>query len=781
MMKKIYLFIACIFMLSHVNAQLVRNSSFEDKPNGNAWDISPWTKWTPDGAWIDVVDHDAKSGTYAIQLTGNECSIEQQIAGLKPNTAYVLEGWVKLKDFGQSVRLGLDLSGGSGGGFVLSSSTTYTKLSFKFTTGTGTTAKVYFYKPNIGSWAYGDDFSIREANAPAPNNSTLSFSPDQVSLIRNPGMGWTLYDDAADDVANATTYWARQGANADKYASTFYIRWRWAEMEPEEGKYAWLFNDNFKALVKGARDRKLKLAFRIYTDSQDNWHQSTPKYVFDAGAKSYKTSDGRNNDNPYLDDPVFQEKFTKFIQAFAKEFDDPAVVDYVDGYNFGWWGEGHSERYLNDAWESKTQVWRWVYDLYGSSFKRVIPVVTSNILHSTNYDILRDNAFIKNNYVPRRDGLGSKYITWEEEQLHNRLFPAAMFVGEQCYWGGSQEASPTWKPWEDQGDHTYPAGSTWKTTYQHTYNDAIKFHANYLDLREVAETEGWVKDAPELVQSFMVKGGYRLYPSSVSLPTTIKSGQPFRIGHIWKNIAIGVCPNNNKHWNNKYKVAFALLEPGTGVVKKLIIDPAANPANWIEGSRNEYDLDVTVSDISSGQYVFGAAIINSEDNNNPEIKLALQNPTLLSGWAKIADVTVTEPSEKLNEYRSTGDVDLGSNVNWEVYNGTAWVQSDASNPPSNKATKITILPGHRWSNNVAATVIPKDVQLINQSSLFGTFDPAHPLTNNGSVIFAAADKQIIPGASALNNGTWGNLIIDNPAGVKSIQSGIIWCMLENWI
>ena len=100
----------------------------------------------------------------------------------------------------------------------------------------------------------------------------ISFEPDLNTLIRNPASGWTLYDDANDYVAQANTYWNQQGAAAEKYASIFYWRSRWSELEPEEGKYAWEHDENFKALIQGALDRGLKLAFRVYIDGQDNIH-----------------------------------------------------------------------------------------------------------------------------------------------------------------------------------------------------------------------------------------------------------------------------------------------------------------------------------------------------------------------------------------------------------------------------------------------------------------------------------------------------------------------------
>lgn len=52
---------------------------------------------------------------------------------------------------------------------------------------------------------------------------------DTVSLIRNPCMGWGLYDDANDEVQNADAYWKAQDAAARAYGSFFYVRWRWSD------------------------------------------------------------------------------------------------------------------------------------------------------------------------------------------------------------------------------------------------------------------------------------------------------------------------------------------------------------------------------------------------------------------------------------------------------------------------------------------------------------------------------------------------------------------------
>lgn len=467
------------------------------------------------------------------------------------------------------------------------------------------------------------------------SKSAVKFNIDKESLVRNPGMGWTIYDDAIWTPANADSYWQQQGQYAEKYASTLYIRWRWSDMEPEEGKYAWIHNDNFKALIKGARDRNLKLAFRVYIDGQDNQHQATPDFVRLAGAQGYNTTDGRGHWNPYIDDEVFQTKYSNFVKAFAKEFDDPEVVDYVDVYNIGHWGEGHNMWYLNwDANKDKSD--RWLISLYADNFKRVIPVFLSNILSHINPAILKE-VFETHHMSARRDGVGSSYLEDREVDLLRSIHPKSMVVGEQAYYGGN-DLGGDWKPFRN--DKLYNSTSIWKDSYRLSLEHAFKVRANYLDLRNNLETKGWVETAPDLVKQFIAKGGYRFTPTSLEVNKNIKPGEQFTIKHEWTNSGVGICPNKNKRWDNKFKVAFALLDKDN-TISKMFIDNEANPGDWLGESNFKYTFTTDdTKELKSGKYQLVLAIINSQNENKPGIKLAIEDHELINGWTKVTEVTV---------------------------------------------------------------------------------------------------------------------------------------------
>ena len=60
-------------------------------------------------------------------------------------------------------------------------------------------------------------------------------------------------------------------------------------------------------------------------------------YVYEAGATESPIDD-EGKTQPYYDNPVFLEKLDKFVEAFAKEYDNPDEVDYIDAYGLGRWG-----------------------------------------------------------------------------------------------------------------------------------------------------------------------------------------------------------------------------------------------------------------------------------------------------------------------------------------------------------------------------------------------------------------------------------------------------------
>lgn len=458
----------------------------------------------------------------------------------------------------------------------------------------------------------------------------VEIQEDSVSLLRNPCMGWGVYDDANDEVQNADIYWAAQDGAARQYASFLYVRWRWSDMEPEEGKYAWIYDENYKKLIQGALDRGLKLCFRIYNNGQDNLRAGTPEYVRHAGAKGY-TVKGLKGDlwTPYPDDSVFQEKLEKFVEAFAKEYDNPDIVDFIDGYSLGWWGECHHV-VLQDQ-EKFEQVFDWFTTLYSTHFKRVILALPFG--SQIGFNIEKRIAIDGKGYGMRRDGLGSMWFSDEEKKIVTDMYGKTLLIGESCYWGCSSDDCTPFR-----SDTRYQMNS-WRDVYEQTFQHAIEGHFNTLDLRELPETKGWTEKANDLVQKFIVRGGYRIHPCSVSLPVQAKTNSRVNITHEWKNSGNGYLPNNMPNWNYKYKPAFALFDQQGNLVQTWV-DDSAEPSDWLHNENHSYTYSISLADVPKGTYQWAVAIVDQTKNQQPGIKLAVRDREKKNDWILLNDIII---------------------------------------------------------------------------------------------------------------------------------------------
>lgn len=450
------------------------------------------------------------------------------------------------------------------------------------------------------------------------NAATFKPESDNDSLLRNPASGWILYDDAAGKVADAGAYWKAQDQAAREHASIFYLRWRWAEAEPEEGHYAWKENANFKALIEGARSRGLRLAFRFYVCGWDNAKQATPDYVFAAGAKGQPHPGGGGTHlTPNADDPIFRKKYEAFLDAFAKEFDDPSRVDFIDGSGLGRWGENHT---LTLADKNKTkESMEWVAGAYAARFKHTL--LGWQMGRDPGPDFDYEKVINGRDFVVRRDALGSEWFNAAEVKLVQGWFPRHPLFAERCYWGGMDLAkiareSRQAKEWK-----------TWQEVDTAAVDQALEARANTLDMRTVQDTARFLT-YPDLVMRFRREGGYRLAPVEVTAPDAISPGGSFKLHHVWRNPAVGVLPNLNTRWASKYRPAWTLLDRTTHQpVMPPFIAKDIEPGTWVKGTDYPCDTTITVPrNLVPGTYDLACGIVNTAKDGMPDLQLALKSP-----------------------------------------------------------------------------------------------------------------------------------------------------------
>lgn len=476
---------------------------------------------------------------------------------------------------------------------------------------------------------------------------TVKLSPDRESVIKNPLSGWVMYVGRSWDDG----FWTSQGYDAmptsegsivkvSDYATCAYLRTNWRNLEPTEGAYVWKDPSSaFSRLVASLRARGLKMAFRIVVDGRDQG-LNTPEYVFDAGCEYYTDGTHAAWKCPYPEDPVFQEKYARFIRALAAEFNDPDKTEFVDGYGLGKWGEGHTLVYKNNA--DKAKVFDWITTLYAEAFDKV-PVVmnyhctvadpaTDNKLKSDTETLL--NACIAKGYSLRHDAFGmhSYYRSWERGFANSWNFkrPVIMeggfIVNQHRYWIYSEDGYREGHP-ED--------------VRRGEYEQSGESRVNMMDLRTGDETRSWFKDAFDLVKQFCAEGGYRLYPEMVTVPTEAVHGDKVSLKHRWVNLGWGYCPTNIPQWNQKYKVAFALLRQTDGEVAKVFPDDATDLSAWHKGKPVSYTTEITLTGLPAGKYVWAVGLVDRTKGDAVGLRMAVKEENLTpEGWARLKEVTI---------------------------------------------------------------------------------------------------------------------------------------------
>lgn len=437
------------------------------------------------------------------------------------------------------------------------------------------------------------------------------FEVDTETNLKNPYTGWTLYCPWSD---MPKAYWARVSEAAEKYASTLYIRWTWAAMEPEEGQYAWNNDDKFKQFVEGAKERGIRLCFRVYIDSYAQGRNATPQWVLD-NARTYEP----NGDNggyltPYGDDPYFLEKYVKFIEAFGKQFNDPTLVDYVDSYGLGFSGEENNIRWYNE--NNALDAFSTIVRAYEKAFDKVINVV--------NYGKSEEEAAIvydELGFSTRRDGFCSHWFPVSDQNTFAGMFPEQILIGEACYGYGYDFATAEDGKW-----------GTWENYSRDLIDLALNTHTNYLDLRDATTTLKWLELNPEGVKRYHAQGGYRIYPTEIRYKT---DGGKLIVQHSWHNYGTGVLPNNNRHVNYKYKISLGLFDSNGNLAANILSD-RIEVSSLVNGTVLQATEEIPLDNLAPGKYRLGAAIVNTLENDSKDITLAVKDATKITGeyvWA----------------------------------------------------------------------------------------------------------------------------------------------------
>lgn len=527
-------------------------------------------------------------------------------------------------------------------------------------------------------------------------NVEVSFKANRTGFIPNPLSGWVIYVPLIDDVdrfwREYENFQSSEGTvNVFDYGNVIYLRGSWTDFNPEEGVYIWqdgIDEDKYplarslRLFEEGAKERGLKLAFTLKCDSRDANANCTPDFVKEKMDAAYGTEAGGTEDDPasgkgyfnftlgsvprhywspYPDDPIFQEEYAKFINALAAEYDDPEKTAFISGLGMGKWGEYHTCIYSTGDETPKIPVFNWVTDTYINAFRKtpcftnyhkMVGTIVGEGSGSPDSEGMLTSA-IEKGFCMRHDAFGMRaesfgYATWEKKFIANWTYkvPVAGEGGWIVTQGGYDENGNP-KNYLTQYDGP-------RELRQGEYDDMHGAYVNMMDLRYDAsytqgETWSWFNDAFDLVEKFVDEDCYRIYPDRVTVPTRISNGNTCTIQHRWLNLGHAYCPTNIKPYQDRFKVAFAIMDTDTGKIigKNIFFDGNAHPHDWISG-RSSYELEIVPAGVSIGAYDLCVGIVDlalgDPDNGDYRIgiRIAAKGEYTEDGWLKLGEVTVSD-------------------------------------------------------------------------------------------------------------------------------------------
>jgi hypothetical protein len=491
---------------------------------------------------------------------------------------------------------------------------------------------------------------------------------DASTTLHNPGMGLAVtfddnqipYDLTAAQYADPTdpptsgahSFWNESGLTTlldYQRISILYIRTTWANLQPiNQSTYAW--NDPTSAvskLVAEANKRHLKVAFQVVTDSKNrttSGGQATPDWFFTGHPSAAGNVEPTQFKDPVVSDSQFQTAYKAFVNAFGTQYDDPSLVSYVDGVGIGVGGD------LLDLNQPATapsdpatvhNLWTTLTGAYTGAFRKV--PLTLNYVQQGAFNVADLNKTLadpSHPYVPRTDGLGIPNPN--ALKAFNTQWPAVPVIAESAFSDyASTEPTELWETY-----YTKPAKALWRVIA-----DATSYHANVLNLGlPAAVNEFNTAGVTWLMYWWGPNGGYRIAPTSVTIPSTLTRGTPVSISSTWSNNGMGVLPRTPQTTSDR--ISYALLDPNTHKPAWTTLSDADPGA--LTGSKIQHPVDrrTIPTSVPAGPYDLAVAIVDASNRNAPAVQLGLSSPEydasgtkitpggFTAGWYQIGSITV---------------------------------------------------------------------------------------------------------------------------------------------
>ncbi|MCX8035855.1 MAG: DUF4832 domain-containing protein [Candidatus Sumerlaeia bacterium] len=409
-------------------------------------------------------------------------------------------------------------------------------------------------------------------------------------------------------------------------------RFNWADLEPKEGQYNWAPIDRFlEAWGKIGRVCNIGVMC-ANTHSRDPEGYVTPRWVFDAGAKKIEinlkpqystTGTPGKKVAPLFDDPIFLDKFARFLRAYAARYDGDPRIAVLDIRSYGNWGEAHMHPFgVPDIAPEK---FRRHIQMHLDVFKKTQLCLSRNS-HLGKYGPLKDIfdwAVLEKRIAPRRDGICGN-SDGRETAIGFGIAPGVfeLFdnydgVKARGWWDGIKDKNGCGFRLEECIENGKP---TW------------------VDLGRGGQSGlRMLRENRELIERLTNRIGYHFHLQRAVFPSQAPGGQ-FDLELTWTNQ--GVAPIYIP-----CAVAVALLD-SSGRRVATVWPEECRPAKWMPNESVVERARVKCTNAAPGRYRLALALTRAKNDAAPYIRLGTELPTV-EGWYVLGEIEVGGPSSPI--------------------------------------------------------------------------------------------------------------------------------------
>jgi hypothetical protein len=449
------------------------------------------------------------------------------------------------------------------------------------------------------------------ATSAAAEVITVTPAIDEHVLLHNPDMGWVVYENyPVDPNPGGSSNIASMPAETFEGVGHVAIMFSWADVEREPGVFD--FGDVNHAYDHW-RSRGKQIQLRASAESLMWWSRNSPPrgvgvppHVLEripASRKQRRSEFGFDYDVVDARDETYLAALDRFLAAVARNFQKDRPVTLIDLRGFGLWGEWHSGfRYpdlasrrealkkIIDSWSAAFPhhhlALSYSYDPDGPKALYEGPVFGYDAKHTHNYaDFLAysafDHALTKTNITWRRDGAGGAVYA-NQRRLCDEAF-------------SKLTRGPFMSEFVDGYIDSKRGGQKW---LEQKIDDALSLHPNYINLLgwQAGDALAFIREQPELFARGLREMGYRLVPTKLSFPKSVRPSETFRIQMTWENRGVGRAMRD-------YQLRV--------IVGKDQIDAGeVETSRWVKGRTYGVTKDVKLPDLAAGSYPLHIGLID---------------------------------------------------------------------------------------------------------------------------------------------------------------------------